>query len=116
MSENTKIRMTTQGPLALIHIEGDVTAASEAAFAQAHRDFEACGSRGIVLEFDEKAYINSGGIALLLQFLAEVHRRRLQIGITGLTEHFMKISRLVGITRFAKVYPSLEEAMGNLLN
>jgi anti-anti-sigma factor len=66
------------------------------------------------LKFEEKAYINSGGIAVLIQLLAETKRNNQKIGITGLSDHFKKIFNMVGITKFAKIYNTVEEALENL--
>ena len=51
----------------------------------------------------EDAYINSGGIALLIQILAQTKRNNQQIGITGISDHFEKIFHMVGITKFVVV-------------
>jgi anti-anti-sigma regulatory factor len=34
-----------------------------------------------------------------------------QVAVTGLSSHFKKIFRMVGISKLAKVFDSLEEAM-----
>ena len=65
----------------------------------------------MILKFHQEAYINSGGIAVLIQLLAETKKHNQQIGITGLSEHFKKIFRMVGITKFAKIYNTREDAL-----
>ena len=65
----------------------------------------------ILLKFDKDAYINSGGIAVLIQILANTKRNNQQISITGLSDHFKKIFHMVGITKFAKIYDSVENAL-----
>ncbi len=66
------------------------------------------------MKFDEEAYINSGGIALLIQLLSETKKNNQQVGITGLSDHFKKIFNMVGITKFAKIYDTREEALENM--
>ena len=68
----------------------------------------------ILIQFEEDAYINSGGIAVLIQILAQTQKNDQQIGITGLSEHFKKIFGMVGITKFAKVYDDLEDALKSM--
>jgi anti-anti-sigma factor len=92
-------------------IQGDVTAFSEPFLNQAYNNANDQGATKILLRFDHKAYINSGGIAVLIQLLAQTNRNNQQIAITGLSDHFKKIFSMVGITKFAKIYASVEEAL-----
>ena len=95
-------------------IQGDVTTFSEPFLNKAYKNANDEGTSKILLKFDQKAYINSGGIAVLIQLLAETKRNNQQIGITGLSEHFKKIFNMVGITKFAKIYNSVDEALGGM--
>lgn len=95
-------------------IQRDVTTFSEPFLNEAYKNANDEGTSKILLKFDQKAYINSGGIAVLIQLLAETKRNNQQIGITGLSEHFKKIFNMVGITNFAKIYNSVDEALGGM--
>jgi anti-anti-sigma factor len=105
----TKIEQ--HGEITLIDIRGDVTAFSEPFLNSAYSKAQASGAKKILLKFEEEAYINSGGIALLIQILAQTKRNGQKIGIIGLSDHFKKVFHMVGITKFAMIYPTLEEAL-----
>jgi len=47
----------------------------------------------------------------LIQVLARTQKNKQQIGITGISDHFKKIFHMVGITKFAKIYESVEDAL-----
>ena len=111
MADQNQISVEKRGGLSILDIQGDVTSASEPFFSEAYQHPDADGSGKILLKFDEHAYINSGGIAVLIQLLAETRRKSQQVGITGLSEHFKKIFNMVGISRFAALYASMEEAL-----
>lgn len=111
MGQDTEIRIERHGQTTLFEVLGDVTAAAEPAFRKAYEGEEGQAAKNILLKFEPTAYINSGGIAVLIQLLARAKQRNQQIGITGLSEHFKKIFRMVGITKFAKVYDSTGEAL-----
>ena len=111
MAEENQITIETHGPVTLFDIRGDVTNTSEPFFKEAYGNPDMADVSTILLKFDEKAYINSGGIAVLIQLLAETNRKNQRVGITGLSEHFKKIFGMVGITKFAKIYSSVDEAM-----
>ena len=59
----------------------------------------------------ERPTPRSGGIAILIQLLADAHRKKKRIGITGVSDHFQKIFRMVGITKFAEIYPTVHEGV-----
>jgi anti-anti-sigma factor len=111
MEQENEIRLERRGGVTLMDIRGDVTAFSEPFVRDAYKKAHDQGTSRILLKFEEKAYINSGGIAVLIQLLAETKRNNQQIGITGLSNHFKKIFNMVGITKFAKIYNTVEEAL-----
>ena len=115
MQQKNEIKLERRNGVTLLHIQGDITAHSEpyinAGYQQANAQ-EAV--QKILIQFEETAYINSGGIAVLIQILAQTHKNNQQIGITGLSEHFKKIFRMVGITKFAAIYNSLEDALKSM--
>jgi anti-anti-sigma factor len=114
MEEGNEIRLEKRGDVTLLDVRGDVTTFSEPFLKKAYEDANDQGAGKILLQFDKKAYINSGGIAILIQLLAETKTNNQQIGITGLSEHFKKIFNMVGITKFAPIYSTIEEALKSL--
>ena len=106
-----EITLAKHGDVTLLDIKGDVTAFSEPFLNSAYKDSISSGATKILLQFQQDAYINSGGIALLIQILAQTKRNNQKIGLTGLSEHFKKVFHMVGITRFAAIYPTQDEAL-----
>lgn len=111
MEQQTEIALETIGDVTLFDIKGDVTALSEPFLDDAYKKVLDQGVSKILLQFKEDAYINSGGIALLIQILAETKKNNQQAGITGLSDHFKKIFNMVGITKFAKIFDTVDTAL-----
>lgn len=114
MNQANQIKIEKHGAVALLDIEGDVTAFSETFLNQAYNDSKKFGTKKILIKFREDAYINSGGIAVLIQILAQTKRNNQEIGITGLSDHFKKVFHMVGITKFATIHPNLGEALEHM--
>ena len=115
MDEKNETRIERQNDISILHIQGDITAHSEPHINEAYKQLNDQGpAQKILIQFDADAYINSGGIAVLIQILAQTRKNNQQIGITGLSEHFKKIFRMVGITKFAKIYDDLGGALQSL--
>ena len=114
MQEVNEIKLETRDAVTIMDIKGDVTAFSEPFLNDAYQNANSLGAGKILLKCDSNAYINSGGIAVLIQVLAKTRKNDQVIGITGISEHFKKIFHMVGITKFAKIYDSLEDALAQL--
>lgn len=109
--QTNEVTFETRGDVMVLNIQGDITAFSETKLNEAYRSATGQGAVRLLLKIASDAYINSGGIAVLIQILAQTSRNRQVIGITGVSEHFKKIFSMVGITKFATIYPSIEEAL-----
>lgn len=114
MEVQNEIKIERRGDVTLFDVSGDVNRFSEPFFKDAYAQVDSQETKKILLMFHEKAYINSEGLKVLIQLLAETNKNQQQVGIVGLSEHFKKIFRMVGITKFAKIFDSVTEAMESL--
>lgn len=111
MQQENEIRIERHGAVTLLDIKGDITSFSEPFLNDAYKSANEQNTGKILLKFEKSAYINSGGIAVLIQILAQTKRNNQNIGITGLSDHFEKIFHMVGITKFAKIHDTVENAL-----
>lgn len=111
MQPHNEINVETLGDVTLWDIRGDITAFSETYLNEAYQEANKQGARKILLKIEERAYVNSGGIAVLLQILAQAKKNNQRIGITGASDHNTKIFSMLGINKFAHLYPSVENAL-----
>jgi anti-anti-sigma factor len=112
MQQTNQFQLEHQNDITLLHIQGDITAQSEPIINEAYQKADEQGAaQKILIQFEEDVYINSGGIAVLIQILAHTQKKNQQIGIAGLSDHFKKIFNMVGISKFAGIYNSMEDAI-----
>ena len=111
MLHRNRVRLEQHGSVTLLDIQGDITVFSEPFLNEAYKNADNQGTNNILLKTERDIYINSGGIAVFIQILAQTKQKNQLIGITGISDHFKKIFRMVGITRFAKIYDTVEEAL-----
>jgi len=114
MQPENEIKLKKQGDVTIMDIKGDITAFSDPFLSDAYQEAKDQGTRKIILKSSADAYINSGGIALLIQLLAQIKRNNQQVAIAGISDHFKKIFNMVGITKFAPVYDTEEAALQRL--
>jgi len=112
MQQTNQFQLEQQNNVTLLNIQGDITAQSEPVINEAYQKADEQGAaKKIIIQFDQDVYINSGGIAVLIQILAHTQKKNQQIGITGLSDHFKKIFNMVGISKFAGIYDSIEDGI-----
>lgn len=108
---SNQINMEQRGAITLFDIRGDLTSFSEPFLSEAYQNANEQGAAKILLKIEKEAYINSGGIAALIQILAQSKRNNQHIAITGVSNHFKKIFGMVGITKFADIHETVENAL-----
>ena len=112
MQQTNQFKLEHQNDITLLHIQGDITSQSETVINDAYKEADDQGAaQKLLIQFEADAYINSGGIAVLIQILAHTQKKNQRVGITGLSDHFKKIFNMVGIAKFAGIYDTAEDAI-----
>jgi anti-sigma B factor antagonist len=111
MSKGIKVSTSSEGDIAVISIQGDVTADTGEIIASAYEDDAVLNSPKVLLQFDGDCYINSGGLASLIDIAAAGRKKEQKIHAYGLSDHFQKIFHMVGLTRCISVFPDRDAAI-----
>jgi anti-sigma B factor antagonist len=100
----TTINVESMGTTAVLHIRGEVTSASEAPLMDAYGTATAGGATGIILDFTDLEYMNSGGIGLLVTLLIRVQRAGQRLMAAGLSDHYRQILALTRLDEAIAVH------------
>ena len=98
----------------VIRFEGDIASTSKDAVLGAYQALPKATNKIILLDFTKVDYINSSGIALVIQLLIEASNSGQKVYAYGLSAHFVKVFTMVGITKYAGLFPSQTEALAAL--
>ena len=110
----SEVSTRLSGDVSVVDVRGDVTALAAQPIEEAYRGVTAAGAKKILLAFAPDCYINSGGIAVLIGVLGEAKREGQIVAMTGLTPHFQKVFAMVGLTKYAQIHRSEQEALATL--
>lgn len=111
MSKDIKVSTSQVNDVVFIDIQGDVTAVTGQVVKDAYQAENVVNAPRILLRFGKDCYINSGGLAFLIDIASEGRKKSQKIGATGLSDHFQKIFHMVGLTRCISVHPTEEAAL-----
>lgn len=90
-------------PITALRFSGDITSSSKDAVLGTYQALPAVTKR-ILLDMSKVEYLNSSGIALVIQMLMQAGKAGQTVQTCGLSSHFQKVFTMVGITRYTKLY------------
>ena len=98
----------------VLRFEGDISSASKDAVIGSYQGLSKTTVKTVLLDFTKVDYINSSGIALVIQMLIEAANAGQKVYAFGLSPHFTKVFTMVGITKYAGLFPSQADALAAL--
>lgn len=111
MPDELRASVRQRDGLAIIQFSGDVTTFAEDAARDAYREAVRDGGRNVALDFSTCEYINSAGIAVVIGLVTEARRQDRRVFAFGLSSHYQKIFRMVGLADYMELCASEEEAV-----
>jgi len=101
-------------PVTVLRFEGDIASTSKEAVLGTYQGLPKSDVKKILLDFTKVDYINSSGIALIIQLLIEAKGAAQTVFAVGLSPHFVKVFTMVGITKYATLVATQAEALAAL--
>jgi anti-anti-sigma factor len=103
-----RISGTNGSPISVLRFTGDISSSSKESVIGSWQTVRDKGP--VLLDFTKVEYINSSGIALVIQMLMEADKTGQKVAAFGLTPHFQKVFTMVGIAKYAGLYPDEKTA------
>ena len=104
-----EVQCNSGSPITVLRFAGDITSASRAAVLGTYEGFSE-NTKRILLDFTGVDYLNSSGIALIIQMLIAANKSGQVIQTFGLKPHFQKVFTMVGITKYTSLHPDEKTA------
>ncbi len=101
-------------PVAVLRFEGDIASTSKDAVLGTYQALPKEANKLVLLDFSKVDYLNSSGIALVIQMMIEASNSGQKVFAFGLSAHFTKVFTMVGITKYAGLFPAQADALAAL--
>ncbi len=105
---------STQDDITILHLAGDVDMKEVTAFRQALQTTVRDAKRGVVVELTDVPFIDSSGIAVLIEGLKWSRARSLPFVLTHLTEAVQMVMELAHLEGVFTITGKLEEALARI--
>jgi anti-anti-sigma factor len=104
----------SEGDLAVIDLAGEISAQAEDILNEAYEQVSRNNPATVILNFSGVDYINSTGIALILNLLVKAGRSHRRLLAYGLSDHYREIFRITRLADFMRIYKDEASAMAGL--
>ena len=112
MKYTHKISSDELKSIPIINIEGDMTSDADADVKKIYSELtDGHEMDKIIVNFEKTKYINSSGIATLINIIQNINEKNGKIAFVGMSDHFQKVMDIVGITDFVQIYDTNEGAV-----
>jgi len=103
MTTDLEVGVRERDGAAMIDLRGEINSAADHALESAYAEATRSGSRSVILNFAEAAYINSTGIALIVGLLAQARAQNVTVSACGLSEHYREIFEITRLADFMTI-------------
>jgi anti-anti-sigma factor len=94
-----------------IDLHGEIDSFAEEGLEAAYQTASETNPSTIMLNFSDIQYINSTGIALLIDILAKAQRAKIRLVVYGLNEHYQEIFKITRLADFMDIFPDQASAI-----
>ncbi|MHB1937999.1 MAG: STAS domain-containing protein [Acidobacteriaceae bacterium] len=91
-------------PVAVLRFTGDIASTSRDVVFGAYSEVPV-DTRKVVFDFSKMEYMNSSGIALIIELLMAASKSDRSVQSFGLSPHFQKVFTMVGLNRYTRLHP-----------
>lgn len=99
----------------IVFIDGDLTSEADSEVKKVYNNFKEKGySKKIIINFEKTKYINSSGIATLINIIQDVNENKGAVAFVGLSDHLQKVMDIVGISDFVQIFKTNSDALKSL--
>lgn len=109
-----KFSSNLQKKTLIIELNGDITDSCEETIFAIYESHSASKFENLILDFSSVHYINSAGIAVLINLVTKTRQKEQHLIITNPSEYFLKIFTMIGLTRYSNIHKSIDEALANI--
>jgi anti-anti-sigma factor len=113
MGKNTfSAEVREENNLVVIDLAGLIDARADATIMQAYCEAESKNTETIALNFSSVDYINSTGIALIVEMLAQARKSHKHLVVYGLNEHYLEIFQITRLADFMEILEDKSSLLG----
>jgi anti-anti-sigma factor len=97
--------------ISVINLTGRIDASAHDHLVAAYSTVAQESSEGLVLDFSGVTYVNSSGIALIINLISRAHQANRKLVVASLSEHYRHIFEITRLSDFVTLAPDRAAAL-----
>ncbi len=115
MDNTHKVSSDLVASIPVLIVEGDMTSDADHDVMRTYAQIkEKYAPKNLIINFERTNYINSAGIATLINMIQDMGDKGGRISFVGLSNHFLKVMDIVGISDFVDTFSTDDEAIAEI--
>lgn len=112
MNQNDlQVSTRTDGQRTILDLVGEVNASASEVLTGAYAHAMESVGDPVVLNFSEVTYINSTGIAVIVELLARARQAHRELVVYGLSDHYLEIFRITRLADYMTIHQDERSAL-----
>lgn len=112
-SESFAVSVRSEGGRAVLDLYGEINGLAGDVLNEAFSRATAEGGQAVVLNFGAVNYINSIGIAVIVELLARARQAHREMIVYGLDDHYKEIFKITRLSDFMRIHEDEKAALGS---
>jgi anti-sigma B factor antagonist len=101
--------------ISVINLAGRIDSTAQDQLMSAYAAVVGEASEWVVLDFSNVSYMNSSGIALIVNLISRAHRTNRKLAVASLNDHFTHIFEITRLVEYVRLVPDRAAAIELLL-
>lgn len=112
METNYRVSSDIKDSIPILVVEGDITSESDSDVMKMYSTIkDKHHPASLIINFEKTNYINSAGIATLINIIQDMGEKNGKVSFVGLSNHFQKVMDIVGISDFVDIVNTNDQAL-----
>lgn len=111
MGADCTIKLSLGEAVPVISVSGELTAEAEEEFLNTYASIPEDSRKRVVVDFTDTRYINSAGIAVLINVITRASDLDHKVEFCGLNLHLKRVIDIVGLADHVQIHDTLNSAL-----
>ncbi|NJN94159.1 MAG: STAS domain-containing protein [Anaerolineales bacterium] len=113
-TKHLEVKIRYQARVAIIDLSGEINASADETLKPAYLEAIETNPRVVLLNMTQVEYINSTGIAILVELLAQAYQANHRLAACGLSSHYQEVFQIVRMTDYMELFADESSALSTL--
>lgn len=113
-TKRLEVEIRYQAGIGIIDLLGEINASADETLKPAYLEVARTNPRVVLLNMTNVEYINSTGMAILVELLAQAYQTNHRLAACGLSSHYHEVFQIVRMTDYMEIFADEASALNKL--